>query len=555
MPFDLSTAKPVSGFDLSTAKPVEKEENTLNTVLPAPVAELAGAINRGVAAIPDFFIDAGNAALGLAGVEQRIPRAGDLLEEATGGTRNFMEPGLARTVIQEGGEWVPAIASAGRDKVVQATRQLAPEMLAAQRTGNVSNSVVSAGREHGVPVMTSDVNQPKTFLGKQAQKAGERIPLVGTQGPRAVQQELREEAANRFVSQFDDFSYQAIVDSLKRSKDRIKGAAGRTLERVGGIMDDSGAVETNKTRAAIASAKAELIKPGKKAPEELLAQIDELEDLLQTEQGFSVLKDNRTWWRGVKEGVDETGKSQLPSYAKAQAEKIYRAMSDDMDDFAKTSLTAKDYSSWKKANAIYADEAAKYTKTRLKNVLDKGDFTPESVANVLFSQKRSEVDSLYSSLTPSGRENARGAIIGKVVSDLNRRANGFSPNAFTNELKKYETQIGVFFKGEQKRQLEGLRRVLESTKRAQEASVSTPTGQDVYSILSILGIAAEPTTVAPLLGTAGGLARLYESAPVRNALLRLASAPKGTTAYDDALATAVSTLLIGGEKLKAEATQ
>lgn len=532
-----------------------KYQPQTETVLPPVVAETAGAINRGVAAIPDFFIDAANAAISPF-TDKRIPRAGDVLEDVTGSTRNFMEPGLARDFVQVGGEWVPALVMAGRDKFVQATRTLTPEMLAAERTGATGNSVINAGKEHGVPVLTSDLRQPKTFLGKQAQKAGERIPVVGTQGQRAVQQEMRNDAASRFVAQYDEYSYGAIVESLKKSKDRIKTAAGNVLTRVGGILDDADSyTPTSRTASAIQEAKAELIKPGKKIPDAFVAQLDELDELLKTPQSFSVLKDNRTWWRGVKEGVDEAGRSQLPSYAKAQAERVYKALGDDMDDFARAKLTPRDYESWKKANSVYAEEAIKYTKTRLKSILDKGQFTPESAANMLFSSKPSEVQSLYKALTPSGRANARAAIINKVTNDLVKRAGGFTPNSFVNELKKYESQIGIFFKGDERKQLEGLRRVLESTMRAQEASVSTQTGQEVYTVLSILGIAISPKIGLPVAGMAGGLARLYESAPVRNALLRLSSVPKGTTAYDDALATAVSTLLIGAQKLKSEPPQ
>lgn len=523
----------------------------LDTVLPDVVAETVGGINRGAAAIPDFFIDAGNAALDLAGVETKLPRVGDFLEKTTGGTKNFMEPGLARTVVQEGSEWIPGLATLGRDKFMQATKKLTPEILAAQRSG-VQNPALKAGNESNIPILTSDVRPPKTFVGKQAQKAGERIPLVGTQGSRMVQQEMRDAAARNFVNKYDDFSYEAIVSSLKKSKDRVKRAAGNVLQKTGSQLDDVGPMPKTKTAAAIESAKKELIKPGQKVPEGFVSNLDELEGLLQTDQPFSVLKNNRSWWRGVKDGVDDAGKSQLPSYAKAQAEKIYKALSDDMDDFARANLPKKQYQSWRNANALYADEAAKFSRTRLKNVLDKGDFRPEDVANVLFSQKPSEVKSLHQSLTPSGRSNARAAIINKVVDNVSRRKSGFTPNSFITELKKYDSQIDIFFSGKERKQLEGLRRALEATTRAQDASVATPTGQDVYSILSILGIAVEPGVALPALGTAGAAARIYESAPVRNALLRLANAPKGTPVFDSAVASVVATLTTAAQKAKPE---
>ena len=54
------------------------------------------------------------------------------------------------------------------------------------------NPTVQAGEAANVPIMTSDVNPPNTFLGKQAQAVGERIPVIGTQAQRAAQQEARQ---------------------------------------------------------------------------------------------------------------------------------------------------------------------------------------------------------------------------------------------------------------------------------------------------------------------------------------------------------------------------
>ena len=92
---------------------VEQAPQAVST-LPPVVAEGASALNRGFAAIPDFFIDAANAATGLVSDEiPKIPRVQDTLSDLSGGAfgqKNFMEPGLARTIVQEGGEFAPGAA-------------------------------------------------------------------------------------------------------------------------------------------------------------------------------------------------------------------------------------------------------------------------------------------------------------------------------------------------------------------------------------------------------------------------------------------------------------
>lgn len=234
MAFDLSTAKPVSGFDLSTAQPVDKEKR-LETALPAPVAEAAGAINRGVAAIPDFFIDAGNAALGLAGVEKKIPRVGDVLEDATGGTRNFMEPGLARTVIQEGGEWVPAIAQpfAAPERMAKgakATKELLEEAAPSiddlkRRASQVYQQIDDTGAE----IIPNAVN--RLALSAQKLKAEGLDPILTPKANRAAQRlgELAEEGRAPLKE----------IDTLRKIAGAAVADGDATERRVGRMLQQS----------------------------------------------------------------------------------------------------------------------------------------------------------------------------------------------------------------------------------------------------------------------------------------------------------------------------
>ena len=61
----------------------------------------------------------------------------------------------------------------------------------------------------------------------------------------------------------------------------------------------------------------------------------------------------------------------------------------------------------------------------------------------------------------------------------------------------------------------------------------TPTGQSVTAIA--FGGAAGSAGLLPTLaaaGSAGGAARIYESAPVRNFLLRLANTPRNSRRFE-----------------------
>ena len=133
-------------------------------------------------------------------------------------------------------------------------------------------------------------------------------------------------------------------------------------------------------------------------------------------------------------------------------------MTADMMTFAKDNLTPQEFTKLKNANAFYASEAEKLTKTKLKNILDKGDYNPETVKQQLFSKSQSEIDTLYKSLTFEGRENARAAIISRVIENGKYSASGLTPNACAYELKRKKRKVDTFFKGKERKRLKELKR-------------------------------------------------------------------------------------------------
>lgn len=416
-----------------------------------------------------------------------------------------------------------------------------------------AEQTLKEGAEAGIPIMTSDIIPPQTFVGKTAQQVSEKIPLAGTGSIRESQQQFRQESVEEIAKKYEVFSYDAIMDSLKTQKDKVKRAAGSVLESSGNKLDGFGQIPITNTDRTINAVKAELTKPGVIQSSKALKDLDELvEAISSAPQTYTTLKENRTAFREIVDNLDPTARSQLTSRSKTLLKEVEAGMTADMKSFAKDNLTTQEFNKLNRANKVYASEAQKLTKTRLKSVLDKGDFKPESVKQLLFSQNPSEINLLYKSLTKEGRDNSRSAIINKIVTDLGKRQAGFSPTAFSGELKKYPHQVKIFFKGRDKAQLEGLRRILDTTKRAQEAGVSTPTGQQLIGGLTV-GAAATDLGLTTLIGgTAGGAARLYESVPVRNALLKLAGTPKGSTAYEKALADARYVLNFAAQTMKSE---
>lgn len=90
--------------------------------------------------------------------------------------------------------------------------------------------------------------------------------------------------------------------------------------------------------------------------------------------------------------------------------------------------------------------------------------------------------------------------------------------------------MGVFFRGDDSQRVEGLLRALKLTKRAQDAAIMPSNG--VQAMPWVAG-GALATVLGPVKGAAatagiGGLARAYESAPVRNLLMKLPTVKPGS---------------------------
>jgi hypothetical protein len=165
----------------------------------------------------------------------------------------------------------------------------------------------------------------------------------------------------------------------------------------------------------------------------------------------------------------------------------------------------------------------------LKKALNTADMTPENVSSLLFSQKPSDVRMLYAGLSPGGRAKAQAAIIQRAV-EMSGGMENLSPDRFATKISSLGKSTGVFFQGDDLARIEGLTRVLKATQRASQAAVSPPTGVQAapYAMgagfTALLGL---PKGIGGC-GSYGLLARAYESAPVRNLLLKLGQSKAGS---------------------------
>ncbi|EOW6731977.1 lytic transglycosylase domain-containing protein [Cronobacter malonaticus] len=413
-------------------------------------------------------------------------------------------------------------------------------------TGSMAPEAVQAIRfadQNNVPLTTTDVIPPASRVGRAAQTTAENIPFVGTSGMRAAQQESRSQLVQNFANKFGEYNPAEVVNSLKSKTSGIKQAAGRRLEQVQSAMSGVN-IQPSRAIQQIDDEVSRLQKLGGVADTDTISKLQAYRDeLAKGNVDLEQLSNLRSQFRMDVKGERPV----MPTRSDAAVQRVYRAMTGDIDSAIGQSLGNDVLRRYRQANAVYADEASKLQNTRLKNVLMKGDLTPEVVNNMLFSKNKSEIQSLYNSVGQAGRVQMRNGIIGKAM-----EKSGGSPDQFLRQLNIMSNQTGIAFKGEDAAYIRGLKNYLESTKQAARAGVSTPTGQQAVPLIIGFGTAINPKAAAIGAGY-GLLARMYESKAVRNAMLRLANTPRGSSAFEKAAADVAAAINAVSQGAKSDA--
>lgn len=449
---------------------------------------------------------------GLAGlVAEAVPGQGmtderKLAEDLTGMSM-FAVPELA------GASSIPARMAAAAPKAAPVAR-VAPKM---------ADDVAAADRL-GIPVMRSDVKPPSTAIGKVAQRVGEGIPVAGTAGMRAKQFKARAAAVADFVQEYVGDTILPAIDNVtsamleKRSADlkrftSMKTAVVEKLKEKGAVPVPKATAEIDKQ---IANLKAQRLG-------ELNPVIAKLEDFKRSlaDQPLDVLEKNR---KAVGSAFADPGLANIRDAGEKALSAIYGPLRDDISAFVKGSGGASEAAKWQRANAQLSEMAGQLKDGALKRTLTKGEATPETVRSMLFSQKPSDVRRLAENLPENGKAAARTAIVQEAIAKSGGIEN-ISVERFVNALERLNSQIGVFFKGEDLEAASGLVRALKLTEQAAKAGAAPLTGvQNVPTGVALLVSSltgGSLTGSVAALGTIGTIARIYESTGVKTALRRL----------------------------------
>lgn len=534
-------------------QPLREQVKRALTDLGVPEPETA--TERVIGAISEGAVGAGGQAALARGAE-RVLTAG--AQRVAG--QLAAQPGAQAAAGGTGGGAAQVVAEAGGGPGAQIAAGLAGGIVGGRAAGIRAEAppaaVPAAVREAedvGIRVMTTDVLQPTTFAGRWLQRTGEMIPGAGTGGPRAAQQQERIDASVDLLRNYGVTEASAAdntiisnvaKDLLARRGENLTKYTGMKTEVIERLSQPNTTVPVAKSVAKIDE---EIARLNSISPTQFKPVIDRLitwrDDLTGTREVTLPNGQKQVVVQGQPLATIEVLRKQIgeafadPSLAAVRSEgekvlsRIYAPLREDMADYIKANGQRRDFDKWNIANKQLASMAGELELGAMKAALAKGDTSPEVIRTMLFSAKPSDVKALYRGLSAEGKRNARTAVLQEAFNKVGGNFENLSPDQFKRQLIRLGSPIGVFFSGQDLKAVEGLTRALKMTEQAGRAGVSPPTGVQAVPVVGaavltdILGGAG-----AGIVGgaTIGGLARLYESAPVRNILLKLPQVAKGS---------------------------
>tara|TARA_R110002153_G_scaffold151813_1_gene303289 strand:+ start:1007 stop:3133 length:2127 start_codon:yes stop_codon:yes gene_type:complete len=403
----------------------------------------------------------------------------------------------------------------------------------------------------GLPVLTSDVRPPSTFAGKWLQRTGESIPLLGTGGIRKTQQDLRTEAVKDLARSFG-VNLRGDIDIIEEVAKDLKRKRGGDLTRFTSlkksVIDDlktKGNVDVSRTVAAIDQEIARLSSLKSKGVNQAIEILndwrgsvlgktvvkgaDGKETIINEGQNLENIEQLRKF---LGQSFEDSNLASVKQLGQESLNRIYNPLREDMRSFIQNFGNKNDIKKFDIANARLSEMAGELDVNVFKNVLKKGEATPEEINKILFSKKPSDIKLLYKNLDSTGKANARTAIISDMFKKSLNADESISPDVFKNQIKQRSEQLGIFFNEKDLNAVQGLGRILSLTRRGAEANVLPPTGAMLqipvisgFLMQSLGGVGGGAVAVMSI----GGIARILESPAVRNILVKLPKVSAGST--------------------------
>ena len=403
-----------------------------------------------------------------------------------------------------------------------------------------AQEVLDLGVQHGVPVYAPDA--AKSPLMSKAAVIAEEVPVVGMVKPRMRQAEAAQASAERLTQRLapevDDVGRE-IQESLTRRSAALQKAAGVRYDRVAQAADPLGKfplMNMNATAKQLLNKAKQDIDPSNKL-------INRLERISRATKApnFSSARFFRSNLNDEIRKLKKAGKLK----AAKPLEDISRALDDDMSQFANNAggdVAAK----WRSADKFFRERVIPQRDSDFIKSMKSG--TPDEIFQKFIKYNKTDrAQKLYNALDTKGRGAIKAGLLTQALQKAtNQGANGiaFSPAKFAGELEKLQGATGVFFRGVDKKEIDGFSKLMRHVQRAGQVAENPPTGNRMIFLTAMTAL-AQPTTAAGIVGTTVAKRLLFTTDAGKRLLLASSRLPPGHPKLERAMEILGQQLAVG----------
>lgn len=387
-----------------------------------------------------------------------------------------------------------------------------------------ADAVIREGVKRHVPVYYDDVGGA---ISKKVGTAAESLGFLGTGSGRAIQSQATKKAASEFV---DEFATQAgddvpvlIQKSMQKRLAGLKRGANNLYSRVDNLLAPAGNVDTAAFRKGIATRIQQEQSKGSVANQETIATLQKYLDAPDGDFAF---------WRGLRSNLGDdisgyyTGKGAAVGSKGVDAlQEAKVALDSAMAAHAKKTGGAG-YNAWRQADGYYKANVVPFKEAGFKDLVKTAE--PEKAWRYLLANNTdSRAARMFNGLDRNGRNAVKYGLVKEAMETATDGKGNFSPAKFAKYVEDHDAAINTFFKGAERRDLDGFRNLMRHVERAGQYAENPPTGNRVVPWL--IGGAAIYSGAAAKVGVAGLTLRgLFQTKTGRDLLLSAARYKPGT---------------------------
>ena len=342
-------------------------------------------------------------------------------------------------------------------------------------TGNMrpeAQVVESLGKQFGVPTLAPDAAQ-SPMLAKVATIA-EDIPFSGIAKARIQQSkaagDAAESLAGRLAPQIDDVGRE-IQGSLTRRTEALQKAAGVRYDRVAKAADPLGPVPLTNLKTTAQK----LLDDAKQDIDPNAGLIARLENIANanTAPNFSKARQYRS---GIGDEIRKLETSMDLKSARP-LQQLKGALEQDMNAFANNAggeVSAR----WKSADRFFRERVVPQRESDIARAM-RNKNPDEVFKQFIRSSGQDRAQRLYNALDTKGRDAVKAGILQQALDKATLEGSKgvtFSPAKFAQELERVQGGVGVFFRGADRKEMNGFVKLMRHVERAGQVAENPPTG-------------------------------------------------------------------------------